>query len=104
MSAQLKSKLILPEDRANGYGQWLTYLNRTDEAIELFRWNTQTYPTSLNAFDVLGQAEEQAGNIQGATASFEIALNISKEKNLPALDRFKSTVKRLNNIIENNAY
>ncbi len=48
--------MLIPEDRANGYGQWLQYLNRKDEALELFTWNRKTYPQSLNAHTALIRA------------------------------------------------
>jgi predicted alpha/beta superfamily hydrolase len=63
MSSQLKSQIILPEDRANGYGQWLLYLHRIDEAVELFKWNTKTYPSSVRAYEALKRAEEKAAKL-----------------------------------------
>lgn len=48
-SKLLNTAMTIPEDRANGYGQWLQYLNRKDDALALFRWNIKTYPQSINA-------------------------------------------------------
>jgi hypothetical protein len=58
---QARTKLIgvpmsIPEDRANGYAQWLQYSNRQQEAIELFRWNRQHYPQSFSAHTALVSA------------------------------------------------
>lgn len=55
---QARTKLIgvpmsIPEDRANGYAQWLQYSNRQQEAIALFRWNRQHYPQSFAAHKAL---------------------------------------------------
>jgi uncharacterized protein len=45
--------LPIPQDRANGYGQWLQYSNRQDEAIEMFQWNRKTYAQSFAAHKAL---------------------------------------------------
>jgi len=49
MSEQLNTVITLPEDKANGYAQWLTHLNRKRESLELLRWNKHTYPHSKSA-------------------------------------------------------
>ena len=100
MSAQLKSQIILPEDRANGYGQWLMYLNRIDEAFELFKWNTKTYPSSINAYDVLGRAEEKEGRLLEAKNSFQIGLNMSRKGKASDVERFEANLKRISGTIE----
>jgi len=43
----------IPQDRANGYGQWLQYSNRQQEALELLLWNRQHYPQSFEAHKAL---------------------------------------------------
>ena len=55
-SSLLKTALIIPEDRAAGYGQWLQYLNRQDDALTMLQWNRETYPQSLNAHLLLIKA------------------------------------------------
>jgi hypothetical protein len=55
-SKLLGETLQIPEDRANGYGQWLQYSNRQADAIELFRWNRKTYPQSFNTHTALIKA------------------------------------------------
>ncbi|WP_233080546.1 alpha/beta hydrolase [Rheinheimera soli] len=55
-SKLIGTTMLIPEDRANGYGQWLQYLNRQDDALELFTWNRTTYPQSLNAHIALIKA------------------------------------------------
>lgn len=55
-SQLLGQKLQIPEDRANGYSQWLQYLNRQDEALELLQWNRNNYPQSLLAHSSLIKA------------------------------------------------
>ena len=48
--------MAIPEDRAAGYGQWLQYLNRQDDALALLKWNRKNYPQSLNAHVTLIRA------------------------------------------------
>ena len=55
-SQVLGQKLQIPEDKANGYAQWLQYLNRQDEVLELLLWNRNNYPQSLLAHSSLIKA------------------------------------------------
>jgi hypothetical protein len=49
----LKADLLIPEDKANGYGQWLQYLNRQQDALVLLQWNRTNYPQSFHAHTAL---------------------------------------------------
>ncbi len=55
-SKLLNTPFVIPEDRAAGYGQWLQYLNRQEDALTLLQWNRKTYPQSLNAHTALIKA------------------------------------------------
>jgi predicted alpha/beta superfamily hydrolase len=55
-SALLNTPMVIPEDRAAGYGQWLQYLNRQDDALALLKWNRANYSQSLNAHIALIRA------------------------------------------------
>ena len=55
-SKLLNTAMMLPEDRAAGYGQWLQYLNRQDDALALLKWNRTNYPQSLDAHIALIKA------------------------------------------------
>ncbi|MDR7121976.1 alpha/beta hydrolase-fold protein [Rheinheimera soli] len=55
-SKLLKTDLMIPQDKANGYAGWLQYLNRKDDALALLKWNRASYPQSLNAHTALIQA------------------------------------------------
>jgi len=52
-SKLLNTPFVIPEDRAAGFGQWLQYLNRQEDALALLQWNRKTYPQSLNAHTAL---------------------------------------------------
>ena len=77
-SQLLNVTAIIPEDRAAGYGQWLQYLNRKDDAIALLDWNRQNYPRSFNAHTSLIRAylhfkmpEEAAAARKAVLETFE---------------------------------
>lgn len=48
--------LTIPEDRAAGYGQWLQYLDRQEDALALLRWNRSQYSQSPDAHATLIKA------------------------------------------------
>jgi predicted alpha/beta superfamily hydrolase len=73
-SKQLGETMVIPEDRANGYGQWLQYLNRKDDSLELFKWNRKTYPQSLNAHIALIKAYLHFNLADAAKSALEDAI------------------------------
>ena len=52
---------------------------RTDEAILLFEFNTQAFPTVANTWDSLGEAQAQAGLTESAIESYSKALELDPE-------------------------
>jgi hypothetical protein len=66
--------MVIPEDRAAGYGQWLQYLNRQDDSLALLKWNRKTYPQSLNAHSALIRAYLHFKLADDAKAALEDAL------------------------------
>lgn len=75
----LKTNIMLPEDKANGYGQWLQFLNRQDDALALLKWNREHYPQSLNAHKALINAYLHFKMVDDAKAALKEALNSLKE-------------------------
>ncbi len=73
-STTLGAHLQIPEDRANGYGQWLQYLNRKDEALELYLWNRETYPQSISAHQALIKAYLHFNDNSAAKTASELAI------------------------------
>ncbi len=80
------------EAEINTIGYGLVALKKMDEAIEIFKINTELYPGSANAFDSLGEAYANAGNRTGAISSYEKALKIdpSFASSVEALQKLKS--------------
>jgi len=80
-SKLLNTSIIIPEDRAAGYGQWLQYLNRQDDALALLKWNRKAYPQSLNAHTALIKAYLHFKLAEDAKAALEDALRSIKGLN-----------------------
>lgn len=95
MRYQLRSKLIgseqaIPEDRANGYGQWLQYLDRQDDAIELLKWNRDTYSQSINAHFGLINVYRHFGLEELTNQAISMALNTLENLSEADKDRLTS--------------
>lgn len=60
----------------NSFGYRLMEMKKMDEAIEMFKTNTEFYPNSANVFDSLGEAYANAGKRDEAIKSYEHALQI----------------------------
>lgn len=73
-STLLNTPMMIPEDRAAGYGQWLQYLNRQDDALALLQWNRTTYPQSLNTHSALIKAFVHFQMAEDAKAALADAL------------------------------
>jgi len=78
-SKLLNIPMVIPEDRAAGYGQWLQFLNRQADALALLQWNRETYPQSLNAHISLIRAYLHFSLAEDARAALEVALKTLNE-------------------------
>jgi CubicO group peptidase (beta-lactamase class C family) len=80
------------EREINLLGYQLLYENKINEAIEVFKKNTETFPSSSNTFESLGEAYMKEGNNKLAITSFKKALEIDP-KNPDALKLLKQLSK-----------
>jgi tetratricopeptide (TPR) repeat protein len=64
------------ESEFNTLGYRLLAMDRTDEAIKLFKLNTEYYPESSNAFDSLGEAYMEAGDTELAVENYRKSLDL----------------------------
>lgn len=78
-SKLLKTELMIPQDKANGYAGWLQYLNRQDDALALLKWNRANYPQSLNAHTALIKAYLHFKMAEDAKAALKDALKTLNE-------------------------
>jgi tetratricopeptide (TPR) repeat protein len=65
------------EAEVNVYGYELLGAGKHDEAIRIFKINTDKHPSSANAFDSLGEAYFVKGDKEKATANFKKALTLN---------------------------
>lgn len=60
----------------NSFGYRLAAMQKSDDAIEMFKVNVELYPNSANAYDSLGEAYANAGKRDEAIKCYEKALKI----------------------------
>jgi len=86
-----KSKYANTEAAVNTLGYTLLRKNRPADAVEVFRLNAESYPTSANVYDSLGDALAAAGKKDEAIKSYEKALSIDPNysSSLEAIRRLK---------------
>lgn len=79
------------ESNMNEVGYKLMTAEKLNEAIEIFKMNTQLNPQAWNTFDSLGEAYAKAGNKKMAIQSYEksIELNPKNEAGKVALAKLK---------------
>jgi tetratricopeptide (TPR) repeat protein len=70
------AKLALTENRVNAIGYDLLRLKKVDEAIAVFRMNTDDFPKSGNVWDSLGEAYETKGDNASSVASYKRAVEL----------------------------
>lgn len=78
-SKLLKTNIMIPEDKANGYAGWLQYLNRQEDALALLKWNRTNYPQSLSAHTALIKAYLHFKMPEDAKAALKDALKTVNE-------------------------
>ena len=91
-SKLLNFPMVIPEDRVNGYGQWLQYLNRKEDALALFKWNCETYPQSLGAHKTLIKAYLHFKLADAAKVALDEALNIINKLDLKQKQELESLI------------
>ncbi len=74
--ANPKSKFVNSEAVMNTFGYALLGKQRVNDAIEIFKLNTEAYPNSANVYDSLGDAYQAAGRKEDAIKAYEKALSI----------------------------
>ena len=79
------------ETATNELGYRLLGLHQPAAAVEILRLNTESHPTSANAFDSMGEAQIAAGDIPGATTSYAAALRLDPNLRSSAIAYAKLT-------------
>src|SRR5262249_3349299 len=77
------------ESELNSLGYQLLYgSHKTNEAIEIFKLNTDAYPKSSNAFDSLAEVYQASGNKDLAIKNYQTAVGLDPT-NLHAVEMLK---------------
>ena len=79
---------LLNENQVNSLGYWLKGKKRLNEAIEVFKMNTENFPNSSNAYDSLGEAYMDNGEKELAIKNYRRSLEL-KPNNLNAMEMIK---------------
>jgi hypothetical protein len=87
--------LPVPEATGNVIGYRLLQAGHVPEAIEVFRANAEAYPESANVYDSLGEAQERAGALADALASYRRAATIGKTTGDPNLAVYEKNAERV---------
>jgi CubicO group peptidase (beta-lactamase class C family) len=64
------------ERECNSLGYYLLRNNKMDDALQLFKLNTEQFPNSSNVFDSLGEAYLKAGNKESALSCYKKSLEL----------------------------
>ena len=67
------------ESDVNRFGYELLARDRVDDAIQVFRWNTEDYPNSWNAWDSFGEALVKKGEREKAIAAYRRSLELNPQ-------------------------
>ena len=92
-AAQARAMELATEADLNQRGYELVAQKKLDDAIAVFRKNTEAHPESWNAHDSLGEALALKGDNQGAIASYGQALALVKDPEQKS--RIEKTLARL---------
>jgi tetratricopeptide (TPR) repeat protein len=84
-----------PDDILNELGYQLLGAKALDQSVAAFRYNTEIYPRSANAWDSLADALEQAGKMDEALASCRKAVSLAEANGNPSLETFRKHAARL---------
>ena len=93
---QRQAEYDLSERAFNALGYKFLRDNHTVEAIQVFRWGTQRYSHSANAYDSLGEAYRTAGKSADAIESYRKALDLDprSESAQTALSQLQAPAER----------
>jgi len=80
------------EDQLNELGYWLLERDSTNDAIEIFRLNVESYPEAANPHDSLGDALMAASRYEEAIASFKRAVEIAEANDHPNLSIYRANL------------
>jgi hypothetical protein len=95
LGERLGVPLLPPEDVVNELGYQYLRANNVEAAIQTFRFNTEQYPKSANAWDSFGEALERAGKNNEALASYRRAVSVAEANGDANIENFRKRIPHL---------
>jgi CubicO group peptidase (beta-lactamase class C family) len=68
-----------PDNELNSFGYQLLQSGAKEEAVMIFRWNTELHPESWNSWDSYGEGLASIGNNQAAVEAFQLSIALNPE-------------------------
>jgi len=75
------------------YGYVLMNLKKNEEALKVFKKNTEKYPQSWNVFDSLGEALNKTDDSSGAIFNYKKALELAPANQKKRIEDILSALK-----------
>jgi len=87
----------IPEQSVLSAGSSLFWQGKRKEAIEVFQFMIEEYPTSPDAFEILGLAYEEENQLEQAKKAYETAVKLAREnsdRRLPRFEEYLANIKK----------
>ena len=94
LSEKFHYSIPVPEGLINQIGYQLLRENKPEDAIAVFKANTERYPGSANVYDSLAEAYEQGGRFDLAEPLYDKARTLGEQNNDPNAAIFKTNYER----------
>lgn len=88
------------ESLLNALGYRLLNEGRTEEAIDVFEMNVETYPEAPNPYDSLGDAYRAAGRLEVARRSYARAVELAEEQGHENLAAYRNRLESVTQQID----
>lgn len=96
LSERFGYQINIPENLLNQIGYQLLATKKLEEAIEVFKKNSQLYPNSANVYDSLGEAFEKSGQLKEAKENYEKSYKMAQSQgNLQLAQVAKTSYERV---------
>jgi predicted alpha/beta superfamily hydrolase len=101
LSKRFGFTIAAPENTVNQVGYQLLGRDDTKGAIAVFRYNVELYPESANVYDSLGEALENAGQLEEAMSNYARAVENAKKIGDERLEIFTTNRDRVKEQLDN---
>ena len=95
LSERYDYNILPPENTVNQLGYRYLGQKKYNKAIEAFKYNVKTYPSSANVYDSLGEAYEQNKQSDLALKNYTAAYEKAKAENHPNLSVYQKNMERV---------